>query len=41
MYCTISRTDVVVIKHLKYLMEQCKEPGVNQQITDESVKEYI
>ena len=31
-YCSISRTDVVVIKHLNYLMERCKEPGVSQQI---------
>ena len=37
-YCSISRTDVVVIKHLNYLMKQCKEPGVNQQIAYEAVK---
>ena len=37
-YCSISRTDVVVLKHLNYLMEQCKEPGVNQQIAYEDVK---
>ena len=37
-YCSISRTDVVVLKHLNYLMEQCKEPGVNQQIAYEAVK---
>jgi hypothetical protein len=36
-YCSISRTDVVVIKHLNYLMEQCKEPGVSQQIAYEGV----
>ena len=28
-FCSISRTDVVVLKHLNYLMEQCKEPGVS------------
>ena len=26
--CSISRIDVIVLKHLNYLMEQCKEPGV-------------
>ncbi len=36
--CPISRTDVVILKHLNYLMEQCKEPGVNQQIAYEGVK---
>jgi hypothetical protein len=37
-HCSISRTDVVVLKHLNSLMEQCKEPGVNQQIVYEAVK---
>ena len=27
-HCSISRTDVVVLKHLNALMEQYKEPGV-------------
>ena len=40
-YCSISRTDVVVIKHLNYLMERCKEPGVSQQIAYEGVNRYI
>jgi hypothetical protein len=35
--CTINRTDVIVLKHLNYLMEQCEEPGVNQQIAYENV----
>jgi len=26
--CSISRTDVIVLEYLNYLMEQCKEPGV-------------
>ena len=37
-HCFISRTDVVILKHLNSLMEQCKEPAVNQQIAYESVK---
>ena len=35
--CTINRTDVIVLKHLNYLMEQCEEPRVNQQIAYEGV----
>ena len=35
--CSINRTDVIVLKHLNYLMEQCEEPGVNQQIAYENV----
>ena len=38
-HCSISRTDVVVLKHLNSLMEQCKEPGGNQQIAYEAVNE--
>ena len=37
-HCSISRTDVVVLKHLNSLMEQCKEPGVNQQVAYEGMK---
>lgn len=36
-YCSISKTDVVVLKHLNYLMEKCKEPGINQHNAYESV----
>jgi hypothetical protein len=34
--CTINITDVIVLKHLNYLMELCQEPGVNQQIDYEN-----
>jgi hypothetical protein len=35
--CLISKTDVVVLKHLNYLMDKCKEPGVNQRTAYEGV----
>jgi len=37
-HCSIKHLNVVVLKHLNSLMEQCKEPGVNQQIAYEAVK---
>ena len=39
--CSISRTDVIVQKYLNFLMEQCKEPGVNQQIKYEGVLNHL
>lgn len=35
--CSISKTDVVVLKHLNDLMDKCKKPGVNQHNAYESV----
>ena len=35
--CTIGRSEACVLKHINLLLEQCKIPGINQQIQYEGI----
>ena len=39
--CTIGRSEACVLKHINLLLEQCKIPGINQQIQYEGVLSYM
>jgi hypothetical protein len=39
--CNIGRSEVVVLKHINLLLEQCKIPGINQQIQYEGILNYM